>query len=226
MGFFVFIFILSNSSFAKNISSNISILEPDFKMSPTKRYDNGIYYIQFMYTKKSKESALSKTLEVQKELELPMAIQYYNNGYRLYVGVVEGKYIRQTQQLLNNMGYKNTLIKKINIPVKMAVEREFSFKKIGRIKKKSIIIPYNKEGTPFRLLSFEIHSICQSINAEASIASLNDYKDILSDYNTVSYIGIQYRFWLTSGRSITRISDKLVISNADNQSKYPIICII
>ncbi len=184
------------------------------------------FIIQFMYTKKSKESALSKTLEVQKELELPMAIQYYNNGYRLYVGVVEGKYIRQTQQLLNNMGYKNTLIKKINIPVKMAVEREFSFKKIGRIKKKSIIIPYNKEGTPFRLLSFEIHSICQSINAEASIASLNDYKDILSDYNTVSYIGIQYRFWLTSGRSITRISDKLVISNADNQSKYPIICII
>ncbi|MCD9526247.1 hypothetical protein [Photobacterium carnosum] len=219
---------LSSVSFAQNIiNSNIKMIESELLLPiTTKHIDPEFYYLQFLYTGKNKKFALDRIKSIQKYIKYPMAIQPYNTGYRLYVGIIKGSDVTQIQKSLYNIGYNDSFLRKIN---PSSIREDIFFKKIGiieQIEEKTIIVPYNKNGSIALFSSLEANLICQSIDGHANIALLSEYGGVLSKSDELLPIGIQYRFWLTSKKTVTRVSNDLVIKNIDNKEvRYPIICI-
>lgn len=222
----VFFFFLPSASFA-NDGNNIKILNTDLSfpiVSKYKKSDN--YYLQFLYTERTKSVALNKTKLIQGSIPYPIAMQPYNRGYRFYVGPIKGGDISSAQKLLFSIGYEQYFIRHINNQSDFLMANDILFKKIGRIKNNNIIIPFYRNGSLARFSSLDVDNVCKTINVNSYIALLSEYIDILSSSDFISDIGSQYRFWLTPEKTVTRVSDKLVIKTANDHARYPIICLI
>ncbi|KJG23125.1 hypothetical protein C0W38_18140 [Photobacterium angustum] len=221
-----FLFFISSVSFAKD-GINIVMLHPDLSFSiKIKHKTSDDYYLQILYTERSKSDVLDNIKLIQKSIQYPMAMQPYREGYRVYVGPLKGSNISSVRKLLLSIGYDEFLLRHINNKSDFFIPEAILFKKTGRIEDNDIIIPFNENGSLARFSSLDIDTICQSINVNSTVALFSQYRGILSSLSFISDIGAQNRFWLGSKKTITRVSDKLVIKDVDDHARYPVICLI
>lgn len=223
-----FFFFMSSVSFAKDsIDNDIIMLHPDLSFAITSKHENSDnYYLQILYTERSQSVVLNKFKLTQKAVQYPMAMQPYKEGYRIYVGPIKGSNIAYVQKILRTIGYHEYLVRHIDNKSDSLFSEDILFKKIGRIENNNIIIPFYKNGSLARFSSLDIDTICNSINANSSVALLSEYRRILSSSDFISDMGAKNRFWLNSKKTITRISDKLIIKEVDTHARYPVICLI
>lgn len=216
----------SISVYANSLDSNrFDILNSDLTLPITMNIvDSEYYYIQVLYTEQSQVEALNKIQEIQQSIKYPTAIQPFDMGYRLYIGAIRGSDIAHVKNLLRSIGYDEHLLRKISKNESSLKLEGIVFQKFGKINEKDIILPRYKSGSLALFDQIDVNFICQSINSHARIALESEYGGILSKPDALSVIGPQYRFWLTSNRTVTRVSDNLVIKTAAQSSKYPVIC--
>lgn len=224
----IFLLLISSVSFAKDSTDNdIIILHPDLLFAITSKYENSDnYYLQILYTENSRSVVLNKIRLIQQSVQYPIAMQPYKEGYRVYVGPVKGGNIALVKKLLLSIGYDEYLVRYIDNKSYFLISKNIIFRKIGEIEDNNIIIPFNKNGSLARFSSLDIDSICNSINANSNVALLSEYRVILSSSDFISDIGAKNRFWLNSKKTVTRVSDKLVIKDVEVHARYPVICLI
>ncbi|PSW91245.1 hypothetical protein [Photobacterium iliopiscarium] len=215
-----------NFAHANSLNNNrVDVLNTDLKLPITMNFiDSQYYYVQVLYTKQSQANALDKIQEIQQSIQYPTAMQPFDSGYRLYIGAVKGSDLLHIKKLLRSIGYNDYLLRKAN-KIKPSLKlKDIVFQQFGKINSKDIILPRYKDGSLALFDQVDTHFICQSINPHATIALESEYGGILSKIDAISAIGLQYRFWLTSNRTVTRVSDNLVMKTAAQGAKYPLIC--
>jgi hypothetical protein len=218
----------SNFIYANSLNGNrFEVLNSDLILPVTMNLiDSEYYYIQVLYTEKSLVEVLDKIKKIQESIKYPTAIQSFGTGYRLYIGAIRGGDLVHIIKPLRLIGYDEYLFRKISEITPSLKLEDIVFQKFGKINDKDIILPRYKDGSLVLFDQVYVNFICQSINPYATIAFESEYGGILSKPDALSVIGPEYRFWLTSNRTVTRVSDSIVIKTVAQGSKYPIICTV
>lgn len=217
------------------INEGISIMSescPLFIASSMKA--GSVYYLQVSYV--SPKYAVQKMLSIANETNHPVAMHSYGEGYRLLVGPTIKININSLKKILARVGYEKVILKSLNIGFikSTAVKKSLNsmkvqpvWRKLGSINSRVAMLPIDDVE---KLLLYKVdvyRGACKYLGASATIATYEEYLTLFSSLSGADKLWLKYRFWLTNGKTITRVSNDIVIqNNTGSNETRPLVCVI
>lgn len=219
-----------------------------------KESTNNKAYVQFQYQKKNLMETMQVMQSLTSSLPYAISIHSYQNGFRSMVGPVEQKDIAKVKRALAQKGYRETLVKYLasnsdsdSISQSQAaaliaksrsqahrankkIAQQYVGYRIGKVGTNDLIVPVKKESNEAmsnrvgRFAYQDAKAICQGIQGQASIATVDEYAAVLSSTEALNKIGLSVPFWLTSDAVITRSSKGLERRAASPNIQYNVLC--
>lgn len=238
--FFILFYSHVGNACSFTVIDDIKIIEESCSLPIVLEVKTGhIYYFQIVYTKNIK-IAFSEIKMLRQKLNVSVAMQSYKSGYRLLIGPITPVNFTQISDDLLLLGYKNLIIKRLEVnplinesieqssPYKTNIQNENSRSDwivFGELNNRMLLIPYTKKGSLMTYKSFEFKNVCQAFSSMARIATQDEYFSILSSLPAAEKLGLKYRFWLNDGRTMTRVLKQVIVQDdAQSTQSRALIC--
>ena len=179
--------------------------------------------LQIKFSTKNQNSIVATLEKLKSALPHNVAAQRINNGYRLFVGPVNQRQIRNAKILLSQVGYNEVVLKLMPLPEVKAELHSFSYKPLGGIGSTFFYMPITMTMSPIVSNYNQALQVCRALGNNTRIAKWDEYGSILLS-DAVSLDDVAVPFWLSSKSVVTRFDHSISKRPSNKTINYKVIC--
>lgn len=198
--------------------------------------------LQFKFSKNMRSTVLQELHHVQSLLKYPVALQEFNDGYRLFLGPMEPNKISLAKVRLAKIGYSASLLKlppitsmkhnatvenDLILPKNTAVSPKiFSYMSIAQINQSVLYTPMSNLSHLQRFSYKQAERACSVLGTNSRIANQHEYINLMASKDFISEISasLAVPFWLTEDAVVTRVGQQIEQRTASVNTQYSVIC--